>query len=744
MDIRDPDKVITKQDLKNFYDQILPYLGGVPEGGETGQVLKKKSDQNGDVEWNYESGGGSGVPSGGITGQVLKKASNDDGDVVWANESGGGGANSHMYSVSEQEVGTWINGETIYETTVSAFVIDKNLTASSVLERELFSYSAVADGTISLYDMSCKTDTGSNDGYIRVLKNSDEISKSYIVTNVNTELESVTVPVSKGDKISVVTGWDNSHSNCIWQFQGKFSPNKFDKSNIRALLSETVIDDGSSTIGSMTFPHMYEIVNYTGRGTGGVVRNSIINITAEEEFEENTVTLESEDGTVISSTTIVNGSASITCPFIGTFYIKCLNITKRISIIVPGTYSFDIVNSIVYGFKIEKANTDPHTRFTYIEDAEGMAPASMDTKGEFNYGDWQDAFFMPKPCILNLDGTVQDYLNPNDMTKKSDGTSANLSPSNGNVMIEFPKVYLKFEDDGVYEYTYISNTRVDNSYHAYAFYDYNGNEIDNIYVGAYLATVNSYKLRSIQSSSTPAVNASALTYGSYAAAVNTSAEYKDYYIGEWSTRLMINSLIYLMIGNTDPKRTLMPAYNHSSTNNAEALNHSFPNNGLFSSDNSRVRVFGITDYFCNCHEYIAGLVYGTDSWYAKMTRSTVDGTTVSDYYLNIDSAKQDDIKANYIKLNIVPPNQGSGSNTYFSQMTSHPIAGRVASASGGSDSTYDCAGHMLYQQYSSVLSFGGGFSSNNGVIHPYGHMALGRTESYRGARLYCKPCVRHE
>ena len=58
---------------------------GVPSGGTTGQVLKKKSNTDYDTEWGSDES----VPSGGTTGQVLKKKSNTDYDTEWANDSAG-------------------------------------------------------------------------------------------------------------------------------------------------------------------------------------------------------------------------------------------------------------------------------------------------------------------------------------------------------------------------------------------------------------------------------------------------------------------------------------------------------------------------------------------------------------------------------------------------------------------------------------------------------------------------------
>ena len=59
---------------------------GVPSGGTTGQVLKKKSNNDYDTEWADESGG-SGIPSGGTLGQLLRKNSATDGDASWSSDT---------------------------------------------------------------------------------------------------------------------------------------------------------------------------------------------------------------------------------------------------------------------------------------------------------------------------------------------------------------------------------------------------------------------------------------------------------------------------------------------------------------------------------------------------------------------------------------------------------------------------------------------------------------------------------
>lgn len=59
----------------------------IPNAGNSGQILAKKSATNGDCEWiNPPSGS---VPDGGTTGQVLAKKSDTNGDVEWVNQTGG-------------------------------------------------------------------------------------------------------------------------------------------------------------------------------------------------------------------------------------------------------------------------------------------------------------------------------------------------------------------------------------------------------------------------------------------------------------------------------------------------------------------------------------------------------------------------------------------------------------------------------------------------------------------------------
>ena len=50
-----------------------------------------------------------------------------------------------------------------------------------------------------------------------------------------------------------------------------------------------------------------------------------------------------------------------------------------------------------------------------------------------------------KRCVLNADGSVKYYLDPNNSNYKEDGTLADLTGADGNVMVEVPKAYIRYE-----------------------------------------------------------------------------------------------------------------------------------------------------------------------------------------------------------------------------------------------------------------------------------------------------------
>lgn len=345
---------------------------------------------------------------------------------------------------------------------------------------------------------------------------------------------------------------------------------------------------------------------------------------------------------------------------------------------------------IIYGIHIDPDESDPEDAVTYLADAIGMTPAAMG-QSTFNYGSWQNAFFMPKPCMLKYDGTVDYYLDPNDFTKKLDGTASDVGNINyaGNAMMEFPKIWFKFEAgtaDGE-GYFYVSNQKVDNSYKCWCNMDADGNEIDHFYVHIYNGVIYDGKMRSLSgmkltpwsttaysSSATYAVN-SVVNYDgkmwkcvtavktaeefdstkweqfafngnidgtqevNSATANNTTAK-SEWYIDTWCDRVLITALLYLMGKSLNLQATFGRGIDSGSQTAAEAYVTGAANDkGLFygstSNGSTVVKVFGIENFWaCKWHR-TAGLIGNSSGGYSyKMTASTTDGSSVSGYNSN--------------------------------------------------------------------------------------------------------------
>lgn len=73
----------------------------LPEGGTTGQILTKNSNDDGDASWQNPP---ISIPSGGVKGQVLTKNGTDDGDAVWKN-------------IPNELPAGGVNGQVLYKTT---------------------------------------------------------------------------------------------------------------------------------------------------------------------------------------------------------------------------------------------------------------------------------------------------------------------------------------------------------------------------------------------------------------------------------------------------------------------------------------------------------------------------------------------------------------------------------------------------------------------------------------------------
>ena len=384
----------------------------------------------------------------------------------------------------------------------------------------------------------------------------------------------------------------------------------------------------------------------------------------------------------------------------------------------------------LYGFDLTIADSNPATRVTYPSDVEnsGFAKAVMNFGGAFSYGSWPSTpgeKFMPRPCMLRFNGTVDYYLNPNDYTKKADGTTSDVANMNygGNAMMEWPKIYVKrWESNGVYHFR-CSDMKVDSDYECWSNYDKNNKEIPHFYTPIFFGSKDgSNRLRSISGQSNFVSN-TAQTEVTYAK--NNGADI--WYTEVLSDRELVNDLLTMMFKSTDLQATA--GYGVCSASAAIAPG-SMNTKGLFwgaGDKTSGVKVFGMENWWGNIFRRIAGWCISGGTQKVKLTRGTKDGTTVGDY--NFDGNGYKTISG----VNLTR----SG---YISKMKTEPF-GRFPMEANGSTTTFE-ADQVWADSGNGYYAYVGGYWNADldcGPFYASLYYDPSYASTYVGAALSCKP-----
>ena len=329
---------------------------------------------------------------------------------------------------------------------------------------------------------------------------------------------------------------------------------------------------------------------------------------------------------------------------------------------------------IHYGFKIDKSNDDSDSAVIYTHDAVTMTPAHMDfTNDRFDYGSWGNAFFVRDcyPVALNLDGTIAYRLDPDDYTKKMDGTPSDIfyelltavpsdwstqwkqyytkdandnyelnsqgsaptfatdtyykltynSSFTGNFMMAFPKVYFRRTEDATYNYVEVSDAKLGDDWYAYAHINTNGDEVDYIYLPLFRGVIVNSKLRSIPGV-IPQGGTTATEEATAAATCGSRWQMWDH-----SSVCLINDLMTLMSKSIDAQGKFGKG-RESGYNSSDTVTYGKLQTGTlvkggkfkgFSSSYKEVKVFGIEGFWANRWERIQGMLLDYNVWKIKMT-----------------------------------------------------------------------------------------------------------------------------
>lgn len=409
-----------------------------------------------------------------------------------------------------------------------------------------------------------------------------------------------------------------------------------------------------------------------------------------------------------------------------TLYDKFLMIDANIAAIRV------MMDAVLYGYRVDKNDSNPETRVSYMYDAVGMTPARMNyTTGTFDYGSWANAWFITgnKPVALKFNGTVDYELDPDDYSKKADGTDSDVSDASyaGNFMASMPTVWFKrWEDDG-YEYVAISNKQIAPDFFADAHDNGEGDINDVIYLPMFKGVTIDGKLRSIAGA---AVEGN--TSGSEEKA-RAEANGVGWQLWDWSKHELISDLLTLISRTSNSQATFGQGDTNTYVNDA-SQNYGKLNTGQHkvdgewamygggqfwgaSDDKHHVKVFHIEDFWGNRWDRCLGLNLVNMEYVYKMVRP---------YSLDTDST--------YTHSGLTAPATGYQKTQYAGRF------GTLPKAIGGSQTTYVC--DYFWSSSGTRLGLFGG-DGNSGAYCGSRCLALNRASSRRDWLIGGSPCFNH-
>ena len=588
-----------------------------------------------------------------------------------------------------------------------------------------------------------------------------DVIDSEAATHLQAEIDALAAMLPAGSHITIQTTNPNLYNMNVTVTDGTHPVTaKFNASGVAVIDSYPYVGvlQITSSDGLISTTRRVNVPYFGRYAFGFELWNATVNITGDENLYGNTVTIKNSSSVVIDRVTLDASTGTATWvateadvyTFSTTYEGEDMSV--ELAVTEETLYEVNLETYKIYGFHIDGSESSPSGNISYAVQYNGKnvenygyTPASMNfSTGVINPGSWNltDDFFIPRSCMLKNDGTVDYYLSESDETKKADGVTAsdvaNTSYA-GNAMMEWGRdgkqIWIKIvpdTDDDTSATIYVSDKQVDEDFHAYSFYDCDGNLIPHCYTAKYNGVNVSSKLRSISGQSI-LNNAAGATEITYATANNTKSGKTEWYIEQFCDRLMVNILL-MMIGKSTNMQTKFGNGHYTGGSSASSLLRTGTMNGRgqFYGTNGTgagVKVFGMENWWGNQWRRTAGLLNMSGTQKYKLTWSTVDGSSQVGY---------DATGAGYLVANSATPAGTSGG--YINKMKFMSKA-FVATQSSGSDSTYYCDGQWFNNGQANYALFGGHCYTGLpvGAFSCVLNVALSFAGWNVGAPLSCKP-----
>ena len=442
------------------------------------------------------------------------------------------------------------------------------------------------------------------------------------------------------------------------------------------------------------------------------------------------------DGDIVVNETVRNAYAS-------TPYIDEVDNTidykyRAFPCSINKVYSVDNKNKFgvwVYAFTELDTESNPAKRITYLEDNEHFKPNYMDyTNNVFRYEDWKDSPFYSweyiRPCMLNADGTVLEYLDPNDHSRTIDGAASHISDQNcgAQAMVEKRKIFKKTVINGEYRTVYFSNEKLDDDYECYPCLREDGTYNEFYYTPMFHGSLVGSKMMSLGGGRAAMLGKTAQQEID-AARLNGAGWDTEV----WADIDMELEIFKLLFKNTDSQTVLgqgvLDSSNALSGSGVSGRTIAKGINYGTNSTNFPVKFRYRENFYSYQWQRFRGLMYINNIPYVKMTKHTGDGSTATDY--NITGS-------GYIACNDIPAVTGT-SGGYISATKSNKY-GQFSTVVSGSSSTYLCDGRWFAT--GTMYPFRGGSSAYGALCGAFclaSNCAASHTCWDIGAALSYKP-----
>lgn len=316
-------------------------------------------------------------------------------------------------------------------------------------------------------------------------------------------------------------------------------------------------------------------------------------------------------------------------------------------------------------------------------------------------------------CVLNADGTVRYYLMYNDSTRKAGGSDAIINGTDGNVMVEIPKFWYKYENvGGVHKWLISDAART--GFEVHPAFIRGGVEKSFRYYCAYQGYTLNGKLIS-GSGRRPTTNKTRAGFRTEAAANGPGWSQID-----WNLLIAVQLLYLVEYANFNTQAMLgegITAGGSTDERTATGSSNSLGNASSTYRSNGFMSYRGIENWYGQIEKFIDGVNIDSHVYYVNNNPATFADDVVTGDYIStgITSATSNgfvrDIVAN--KNGFVASRLGSSSSIFVPDYFSRGTGLRIMTFGGSNYDGEDAGGFCLYagtNTYDSFSEIGSGIS----------------------------------